>query len=124
MNTAIWIVQALLAFAFAGAGAMKLTKSRDELLGIGMGYAEDLSGGTLTFIGFAELLGAIGPVAPPLTGVLPVLAPVAAACLGLVMVLAAGVHVRRGELPMVAMNAMLLLLAAVVVWGRLVAVPL
>jgi hypothetical protein len=48
----------------------------------------------------------------------PVLVPLAALGLVLTMIGAAIVHGRRGETPAIAVNAVLLILAAVVVWGR------
>lgn len=123
MGTAIWVVQGILAFAFLGAGSMKLMKSRQDLIDMGMGYAEDYSDGTVKLIGAAEVLGAIGLIVPPLTGIVPILSPVAAAALAVVMMLAAGVHARRGELPMMAPNVVLFSMAAFIVWGRFIADP-
>ena len=53
-----------------------------------------------------------------MTGVATVLVPLAAVGLAVLMVGAAVVHRRRGELPMVGFNAVLLLLAVVVAWAR------
>jgi hypothetical protein len=50
--------------------------------------------------------------------VVPLLVPLAAVGLGLLMVGAAAVHVRRGEVPFIAVNAALLAVAAFVAWGR------
>jgi hypothetical protein len=47
-----------------------------------------------------------------------VLVPVAAVGLALLMVGAAATHRRRGELPMIGINAVLLVLAVVVAWAR------
>jgi hypothetical protein len=55
---------------------------------------------------------------------LPWLTPLAAAGLVLNMIGAAVTHVRRHEYPMIVGNLFLLALAAFVVYGRLVAVPL
>ena len=69
-------------------------------------------------IGLAEILGAIGLVLPAAVHVAPILVPLAAVGLALVMAGAAAVHARRKEAPMVAMNAVLLVLAVFVAWGR------
>jgi uncharacterized membrane protein YfcA len=53
----------------------------------------------------------------------PILVPLAAVGLILVMAGAAVVHSRRHELPNVAINVVLLLLAAFVAWGRSVPLP-
>jgi len=55
---------------------------------------------------------------PQFLHVAPVLVPLAAVGLILVMLGAAVVHARRHELPNVAVTIVLLILAAVVAWGR------
>jgi uncharacterized membrane protein len=117
MNVFLWIVQALLAAAFVTAGSGKATQPREKLLPR-LPWVEDFSPGTVRFIGVMELLGAIGLILPAATGILPVLTPIAASGLAVLMVLAAATHVRRGEPSGVAVNAVLFALAALVAWGR------
>ena len=62
--------------------------------------------------------GAIGLIVPPLVHILPVLTPLAALGLAVVMVGAIVVHGRRKEYPNVAVNVVLLGLALFVAWGR------
>ena len=50
-------------------------------------------------IGALEVLGAVGLVLPAVTGIAPILSPLAAVGLALVMAAAAVVHVRRKETP-------------------------
>jgi hypothetical protein len=66
----------------------------------------------------AQILGAIGLILLAVLHVAPVLVPLAAVGLMLVMLGAAVVHARRHELPNVAVTTVLLILAAVVAWGR------
>jgi hypothetical protein len=99
MNTALWIVQSVLGFAFFAAGAMKLASSKDVLVKKGQAWAADFSDTSVKLIGLAEILGAIGLVAPRATGIATVLTPIAAACLVILMVGGAVVHVRRKENP-------------------------
>ena len=117
MNTTLWVIQIVLALAFLAAGAGKLTQPREKLVER-MAWAEDFSPGTIKLIGAVEVLGAVGLVLPALTGVLVWLTPLAAAGLAVTMVLAAVVHVRRGETQMVVVNLVLGLLAAFVAWQR------
>lgn len=117
MNIALWIVQALLAVAFLGAGAMKLTQPKEKLV-TSLAWAESFSPTSIKLIGAAEILGALGLVLPALTGIAPVLTPLAAVGLAVVMVGAIVTHGRRGETPMIAVNAVLLALALFVAWGR------
>ena len=51
-------------------------------------------------------------------GIVPVLVPLAAVGLVALMIGAALTHARRKETPMIVANLVLLVLAAVVVWGR------
>jgi len=118
MNVVLWIAAVLLALAFLFAGALKLTQPKSALAERGMGWTESFSPGAIKVIGALEVLAAVGLVLPALFGVVPVLVPLAATGLVLLMVGAAITHGRRGETPMIAVNVVLLLLAAFVAWGR------
>jgi hypothetical protein len=83
-----------------------------------MGFVEDFSPGTIKAIGVAEVLAAIGLILPGITGIAPILVPLAASGLVLLMIGAIITHVRRKELPMVIGNVVLLILAAIEAWGR------
>ena len=117
MSIALWVVQVLVAVAFLGAGATKLSQPKEKLLE-NMAWVEDFSQPTVRIIGALEILGAIGVVVPALTGILPWLTPLAALGLVLLMLGAALTHLRRTEYGYIIMNAVLLVLAAFVVWGR------
>jgi hypothetical protein len=97
MTVLAWILQGVLGLAFLAAGGMKLAQERKKLVDSGMGWAEDVSDGTVKLIGGLEVLGAVGLVLPTLLGVAPVLTPIAAAGLTLVMAAAVVTHLRRGE---------------------------
>jgi hypothetical protein len=119
VSAALWAVAGLLTVTFLGAGLLKLTQPKDKLAASGQGWVEDFSAGQVRLIGTAEVLGALGLVLPPLVDVAPILAPIAALGLALLMAGAAVTHARRRELlPNVAVNLVLLLLAAFVAWGR------
>lgn len=126
MNIALWIVQGLLALVFLMGGFMKASKSREALKerGQSMDWVDDFSDGQIRTIGILEILGAIGLILPALTGILPILTPVAAIGLGSIMVGAAITHLRRGESSVIVMNLVLLVLALFVAYGRFVLVPL
>ncbi|MDX2342303.1 MAG: DoxX family protein [Acidimicrobiia bacterium] len=117
MNAALWIVQIVLAMMMLMAGAMKVMKSKDELHEK-MGWVEDFSENTIKAIGGLEVLGAIGLILPAVTGIAPVLVPLAAVGLAITMVGAVAVHVRRSEMASVAITVMLLAMAVFVAWGR------
>lgn len=96
MSTTLWIITGILAFAMFMAGAMKLAKGKEGIVDK-MPWAEDFSDGQVRAIGAAEALGALGLVLPIVTGIAPILAPIAAACLAVLMLGAAYTHVRRKE---------------------------
>jgi uncharacterized membrane protein YphA (DoxX/SURF4 family) len=93
----VWVVQVVLAVAFLAAGVMKLVRPKPALVGAGMGWAEGYSDAGVKGIGALEVLGAVGLVVPAVTGIAPILTPLAAVGLALVMAAAVVVHVRRGE---------------------------
>jgi uncharacterized membrane protein YphA (DoxX/SURF4 family) len=117
MNKFLWILQILLALAFLGAGTMKLSMPKKKLRER-MAYVDDFSDATVKSIGAVEVLGALGLVLPAATGIAPILTPLAATGLAIVMILAAVVHVRRGEAKQTPVNVVLFLIAAVIAWGR------
>lgn len=118
MNILLWIIAALLAAAFLAAGVMKVSRTKEQLAASGLGWTEDFSAGTVKLIGALEILAAIGLVLPAALTIVPVLTPLAAVGLILLMIGAAVTHARRGETPMIGINVAFLVLAAVVAWGR------
>lgn len=99
MTAVLWIVNAVLAVVFLGTGTTKISRAKDALVKSGMDWADSYSDTTVKAIGAAEFLGALGLILPRGLDVLPVLTPVAAVCLTLVMAGAATVHLRRDESP-------------------------
>jgi uncharacterized membrane protein YphA (DoxX/SURF4 family) len=123
MNTAIWIVQILAGLMFAISGFAKATQPHAKMAET-MKWVEDFSPTIVKAIGILEVLGGIGLILPALTGILPILTPIAGIGLVIVMVGAIFTHIRRKEYSMIAINLVLLALAAFVAYGRFVAVPL
>src|SRR5579859_2182027 len=123
MNIVLWIVQILLALAFLMAGTLKATQPIDRL-SARMTWVKAMKQQIVRLIGILEILGAIGLVLPAVTGILPWLTPVAAIGLVLTMIGAMILHTRIGEASRIAPNVILLLLAAFIVVGRLVGMPL
>jgi len=118
MNALLWSVQVLLGLAMLSAGGAKLALPKPRLAARMGGWVEDFSPLALRLIGACEVLGAVGVVAPLATGILPVLTPVAAAGLVLLLLGAAYTHVRRRERTLVVPPLVLVALAAFVAIGR------
>lgn len=119
MDVFLWIVAALLAAVFLASGAMKEFRSKEQLAALGQVWTEDFSPGMIKTIGALEILAAIGLILPPVLGIAPVLAPLAALGLVLLMLGGALTHLRRKEPPGVAVSLVLAVLALAVAWGRL-----
>jgi len=80
-NYALWTVQWLLALLFLWAGGVKLVLPMEMLKG-----PVALPGLFVRFIGVAETLGAIGLILPWLLRIRPVLTPIAAGGLVIIMI--------------------------------------
>ena len=124
MNIALWIVQILLALAFAASGFMKVSQPMANLSKNMGGWVDDFGPRYVRLIGTLEILGAIGLIIPAVTHILPWLTPVAAIGLAVLMIGAAVVHGRRNEFPNMIPTIVLLLLAAFVIYGRFVLMPI
>lgn len=115
MSIALWIASGLLALAMVGSGVAKLVVARETLMER-MKWARTWTDGRVKLLGLAELLGGIGLIVPWVTGILPILTPIAAVCLVVLMLGAVKTHVDLQE-PVVA-PAILALLGAFVALGR------
>jgi uncharacterized membrane protein YphA (DoxX/SURF4 family) len=118
MDVALWIVAGLLALAFLASGAMKLIQPKEKLLASGMPALEDFGAGSIKAIGALEVLAAVGLILPAAFGIAPVLVPLAAVGLVLLMVGATITHLRRHEVQAIVVPLALLAMAALVAWGR------
>ncbi len=117
MNIALWVVQGLVAALFLLAGSMKLFAYEKYKV---QGGQNAPSRGLAAFIGTSELAGAIGLVLPWATGVVPILTPIAAFALALVMVLAVGHHIQHKDPPSkAALPVVLLVLTLLIGLGRI-----
>ncbi len=117
MNIALWVAQGFLALLFLFAGLVKLTQPKAVLEARpGMGYVTERSSLEMTLLGLAEVLGSIGLIVPWWLRILPVLTPIAAACLTVLMLGAIAIHVRRKESP--GLPAGLAVTAVLVAIGR------
>jgi DoxX-like family len=114
LNVVLWMLQLLLAAAFLAHGWLMLAPPADMLVLLNEQIGQNLR----IFIGVAEVLAAVGLIAPGMTGMLPWLTPLAAVGLMLVTGCAFVLHVSRGEISSAMTVAILFTLAALVAYLR------
>ena len=113
MTYALWIAQILLALVFLFAGGVKLILSAEQLTG-----PLPLPVMFLRFIGMAEVMGAIGLIAPGLFQIQTGLTPLAAAGLLIIMIGATVVTLLSGPAILALIPFAVGLLCAFVAYGR------
>jgi hypothetical protein len=124
VNIALWVVAGLLAIAYLAIGGMKIVKSPKQLAENPntAAVADELSVPAIKAIGAIEVAGALGLILPWLTGIAPILTPVAAIGLVAVQIGAMVFHGRRREFKQWPVNLAFAGLAAFIAWGRLTGV--
>jgi len=114
LNLVLWSVQGFLALFFLAAGAPKI-------IGRGLerwtGFS-DLPRPLVISIGLAEVLGAAGLVLPMASGILPWLTPLAAISLAVIVLMAAGFHIRADERLNALETALWASIAGIIAIGR------
>ena len=115
MEIAYWVVAALLGVLYLFAGGRKVLQSQEQLAPM-MGWVDTVPMWAVRGIGAVEIAGVLGLILPPLTGVAPVLALLAAIGFAVLQVLATGVHLSRGEVKETGLNVVLIALAIVAAW--------
>ncbi|MBA4057063.1 MAG: DoxX family protein [Marivirga sp.] len=117
MNTAIWIIQGILAAFFLMPAKMKLISSKQKLIDKKQ-IEPDGKILPIRIIGLAELLGVFGIIIPYLTGILPILTPLAAIGFSMVMVGAVVVHLKKKEFKVLPLLAVIFILSSMVAFYR------
>jgi uncharacterized membrane protein YphA (DoxX/SURF4 family) len=117
MNTTLWIVQGMLAAVFLASGTMMLTQPHAWLIEKLGTWVEHTPAGLVKLLGALEVLAAIGLIVPKAAGILPVLTPLAACGVVVVMIGAIIIHARENEYLEVVLNVVLGAGAVIVTWG-------
>ena len=112
-NTLLWIAQVLLAALFLFAGGMKLVVPIETLTA-----QSPLPGVFIQFIGVVEVLGALGLILPWLTRIRPLLTPLAAVGLVIIMAGAVVMTFSMGGIGAAIVPGVVGLMSAVVAYGR------
>ena len=116
-NLNLWILQLILAVIFLTTGLQKLLlkgKSLEKFVPV----SKDFSPRRVRMIGVMELLAAAGVTIPYYTNVFPILTPLAALGMILMMIGAMAYHVPRKQILFVVFNLLVGLAAGIVTHGR------
>lgn len=122
LHVTLWVVQIFLAVMFLVIGSMKLFTPLDKLTEP-ITWGKEMPG-LLRFVGFCEILGAIGLILPFLLRIYLFLTPLAATGFALLMICAMGFHIMRNEFQILPLNLVILAVSLFVAWGRWKKVPI
>ena len=114
MNITLWVLQVLLAVAFFAHGWLFLTPPPD----IAAQMNASLPRWFWVFLGWAEILAAVGLTLPGVTRILPWLVPSAAVGVMIVMISATVWHVARAEYSSALITLVLLAMATFTAYAR------
>lgn len=120
MTYVLWIVQILLSLTFLFAGSTKFIMTVEQMNSMSK---IPLPGWFIHFIGTCEILGAIGLILPWLLGIKPVLTPLAACGLVVIMIGAVTLTIAGGDILPALFPLIVGLLAVFVAWGRFRMLP-
>lgn len=125
MNLALWIVAGVMAAAFAAGGIAKLVMPKDKIAAApGGAWVDAFSPGAVRALGVVDILAAAGLILPAALGVAPVLVPLAAVGVVLLMAGAVVTRLRYGGAGAIPADLVYLAVAVFVAWGRLGPQPL
>ena len=123
LHIILWVAQIILGGMFIMAGTMKSTQPIVDL-SKSVPWTANVPSVLVRFIGVSELLGGIGLILPSLLRIKPILTPVAAIGILLIMVFALVYHIMNGETNVIGINIAFGLVAAFIAWGRLKKAPI
>ena len=123
LHIILWVAQIILGGMFIMAGMMKSTQPITDL-SKSVPWTANVPVALVRFIGVCELLGGIGLILPGLLRIKPILTPIAAIGILLIMVFAIVYHVSNGEANVIGINIAFGLVAAFIAWGRLEKAPI
>ncbi|NUS73175.1 MAG: DoxX family protein [Corynebacteriales bacterium] len=125
MNVALWITAGLMAavYLFSGFGKLFIPREKMAAMNDAARWVLDFRPGALKTIGTFEILGAMGLILPAILDIAPILVPVAATGLTLIMTGAVILRIRRGETKVALVDGGYLVLIGFVAIGRFALEP-
>jgi hypothetical protein len=120
MDIALWIAAGLLAAVLLVGGLSKLVMPKDRIAGFRAGrWVDDFSPGAIKALGVLDIAAAVGLTLPAVLDVAPVVVPLAASGVILLMGGAVVVRLRCRLIATIVPDLVYLFMAAFVAWGRL-----
>src|SRR5688500_15327239 len=116
LHITLWVAQIILGGMFIMAGLMKSTQPIIALSKT-VPWTANVPLELVRFIGFSELLRGLGLVLPAMLRIKPILTPIAAIGIVIIMVLAMIYHITQGETNVIGINILFGLVAAFIAWG-------
>lgn len=123
LNISLWVAQSILAAMFIMAGIMKSTSPIDQLAPM-LPWTKDVPELLVRIIGVSELLAGLGLLVPSIFRIKPILTPVAASGILVIMLLALVFHITRSEFAALGINVFIASMAVFIAWGRFKKVPI
>ncbi len=117
INIVLWICQGSLSAILLWAAGMKLFNPVSKLKKT-WPWVGEAPVSLVKFTGITDLAGAVGLIFPMLFNIYPVLTPISALFITLLMILAGLFHIRRGEGSQITINVVIAFLALFIAWGR------
>jgi uncharacterized membrane protein YphA (DoxX/SURF4 family) len=111
MDLIVWVLQIGLTLVFLYFGSLKMFLPIDDIEKR-VSWARDYPPSRLKIFGFLEFIGGIGLIVPYRLDMFPILTPIAATGLAMVMAGAAMVHLKRDEMGMIFLNIIIVFLLA------------
>lgn len=122
MHILLWIAQILLGLTLIWAAYAKLAQPIDQLEAM-WPWTGSVSPAFVRLTGVIDLLGALGVLLPTLFRFKPILTPIAATGIVLLMISASVFHICRGEASQIGFNIIFGVIAAFVAYGRFKLAP-
>lgn len=118
LHIALWAIQITLATCLVWAAYMKLFQPLEKLSAM-WPWTGQVPIAMVKATGLIDLLGALGLILPTWLHIKPILTPIAALGVVILMACASIFHISRGETSVIGINMVFAAMAIFVAWGRL-----
>jgi hypothetical protein len=122
-NIIVWVAQILLFTSLIWAAYLKILQPITQLETM-WSWTGEVSPGFVRLTGIIDLLGGLGVLLPTLLRFKPLLTPIAAVGIVLLMISASIFHICRGEASQIGFNLVFGAIAAFVAYGRFKLAPI